>query len=288
MEEQKKYYWLKLKRDFFKRHDIRIVEEMPNGKDYILFYLKMLVESVDHEGELRFSDTIPYNEAMLATITNTNLDIVRAAMKIFTELQMIEIMDDGTYYMTEVMKMIGSASNSDHAKRQARYREREKQKQLALEDSVTKSDKRVTHDVTNSDESKRKSKSKRKEIEGELEKKEEAPARDDNGDVFLNAPVTESNIDYLLDILFSVCPNAKNFDREKNKDIWLTSFSGIKANVLYEAVTNHIRTNGYFPTVKEIFDQIKRAEITINFQEEKKFKESDVIIPEEILELFDK
>jgi predicted phage replisome organizer len=285
MEEQKKYYWLKLKRDFFKRHDIRIVEEMPNGKDYILFYLKMLVESVDHEGELRFSDTIPYNEAMLATITNTNLDIVRAAMKIFTELQMIEIMDDGTYYMTEVMKMIGSASNSDTANRQRRFREKKRQELCANNtDSVTKSNAGVTLGVTKDNESK----SKRKEIEGELEKKEEAPARDDNGDVFLNAPVTESNIDYLLDILFNVCPNAKNFDRGKNKDIWLTSFSGIKANVLYAAVTNHIRTNGYFPTVKEIFDQIKRAEITMNVQEEKKFNESDVIIPEEILDLFGK
>ena len=46
----KKYYWLKLKKDFFKRHDIQIIENMPNGKDYVLFYLKLLVESVDHEG----------------------------------------------------------------------------------------------------------------------------------------------------------------------------------------------------------------------------------------------
>ena len=38
MEENKRYYWLKLKRDFFRRHDIQIVENMPNGKDYILFY----------------------------------------------------------------------------------------------------------------------------------------------------------------------------------------------------------------------------------------------------------
>ena len=53
-----RYYWLKLKRDFFKRHDIKIVEQMPNGKDYILFYLKLLCESVDHEGNLRFSDEI--------------------------------------------------------------------------------------------------------------------------------------------------------------------------------------------------------------------------------------
>ena len=82
MAESKKFYWLKLKRDFFKRHDIRIIEEMPNGKDYVLFYLKLLLESIDHEGSLRFSDTIPYNEQMLAVITNTNIDIVKAAMKL--------------------------------------------------------------------------------------------------------------------------------------------------------------------------------------------------------------
>ena len=67
-----KYYWLKLKRDFFKRHDIRIIEEMPNGKDYLLFYLKLLCESVDHEGNLRFSEQVPYNVEMLSIVTNTN------------------------------------------------------------------------------------------------------------------------------------------------------------------------------------------------------------------------
>lgn len=106
--DKKKYYWLKLKRDFFKRHDIQIIESMPNGKDYLLFYLKLLCESVDHDGNLRFSDEIPYNEEMLATITNTNVDIVRSAVKIFINLQMMEILDDGTYFMNEVNKMLGS------------------------------------------------------------------------------------------------------------------------------------------------------------------------------------
>lgn len=112
-----KYYWLKLKRDFFKRHDIRIIEEMPNGKDYILFYLKLLLESVDHEGALRFSETIPYNENMLSVVTNTNIDIVRAAIKLFVELNMIEISDDETIYMTEVEKLIGSETRWAEKKR---------------------------------------------------------------------------------------------------------------------------------------------------------------------------
>lgn len=152
-----KFYWLKLKRDFFKRHDIRIIEAMPNGKDYILFYLKLLLESIDHEGKLRFSETIPYNEQMLSVITNTNVDVVKTAMDIFIELQMIEIQDDKTIYMQEVEKLIGSTVDNDNANRQRRFRER--QKQLALQN--------VTKGVTKSNESKR------IEIEKDIEKEGE-------------------------------------------------------------------------------------------------------------------
>ena len=124
MAESKKFYWLKLKRDFFKRHDIRIIEEMPNGKDYVLFYLKLLLESIDHEGSLRFSDTIPYNEQMLSVITNTNIDIVRSAMKLFIELRLIEIFDDQTIFMGEIEKMIGSESESASRMRKLRQNQR--------------------------------------------------------------------------------------------------------------------------------------------------------------------
>ena len=123
MADSKKYYWLKLKRDFFKRHDIRIIEEMPNGKDYILFYLKLLLESIDHEGNLRFSDAIPYNEQMLSVVTNTNVDVVRSAMKIFTELHMMDILDDQTIYMAEVDKLIGSETEWAKKKRLQRAKE---------------------------------------------------------------------------------------------------------------------------------------------------------------------
>lgn len=123
-EKDKKYYWLKLKRDFFKRHDIQIIEDMPNGKDYILFYVKLLCESVDHDGRLRFNEEIPYNEQMLATITHTNVDIVRSAVKVFSQLQMMEILDDGTIYMREVQKMLGCESY--WAERSRVYRAKQK------------------------------------------------------------------------------------------------------------------------------------------------------------------
>ena len=132
---EKKFYWLKLKKDFFKRHDIKIIEDMENGKDYILFYLKLLCESVDHNGSLRFSDTIPYSEKMLSTITGTNIDIVRSAMKVFTSLEMIEILDDQTIYMREVEKMIGG--ESDSAERVRRHRALKEAQSLQCNGVVT-------------------------------------------------------------------------------------------------------------------------------------------------------
>ena len=159
----KKYFWLKLKRDFFKRHDIRIIEAMPNGKDYILFYLKLLCESVDHEGNLRFSDQIPYSEEMLATITNTNIDIVRAAIHIFTHLEMMEILSDGTYFMNEVNRMIGF--ETEWARKKREYREK-----------IGQSEDNVLPEADNvlplSDKSKSKSKSIEKELEIDIDGKE--------------------------------------------------------------------------------------------------------------------
>ena len=121
MAEIKKFYWLKLKRDFFKRHDIKVIESMPNGKDYVLFYLKLLCESIDHNGELRFSATIPYDERMLSAITDTNIDVVRSAMKLLCELQLVEIMDDATIFLAEMQKLLGTESES--AERVRRHRE---------------------------------------------------------------------------------------------------------------------------------------------------------------------
>ena len=111
-----RFYWLKLKKDFFKRHDIRIIESMPNGEKYVLFYLKLMAESIDHDGYLRFSETIPYDEKMLSVITNTDIDTVRSATKLLHELGMVEIMSDKTMYLTEVKALIGSQTISAEKK----------------------------------------------------------------------------------------------------------------------------------------------------------------------------
>lgn len=123
---KERFFWLKLKRDFFKRHDVRIIEAMPNGKDYVLFYLKLMVESIDHDGELRFSDSIPYTEQMLATVTDTNVDVVRSAIKIFESLGIVEIWEDKTLYLKEVKGLVGSQTAGAERRQIQRLNQAEK------------------------------------------------------------------------------------------------------------------------------------------------------------------
>lgn len=103
----KKYYWLKLKNDFFNREEIIIVEAMQNGKEYIIFYLKLLLKSIESDGKLLFRNALPYSVEMLATITKTNIDTVKIAVEIFLNLGMMEKWDDGTIFMSETQNMVG-------------------------------------------------------------------------------------------------------------------------------------------------------------------------------------
>ncbi len=120
IRDKEKYYWLKLDRNFFKRHDIRVIENMPDGKEYVLFYLKLMTEAIDHAGALRFSDTVPYSDSMLSSVTNTELEVVRKALELFTELGIMEVLDDKTLFLREVARLLGCESFAAKRKREQR------------------------------------------------------------------------------------------------------------------------------------------------------------------------
>ncbi len=133
-KQDKKKYWLKLEKGFLDSKYIKIIKGMPNGNNYILFYLALMLESIDTVGHLRFTELVPYNEQMLASLTDTNIDIVRSAMKLFTELGMITILSDGTIFIPEVPLITGK--ESDSAERVRAFRQRKKG--LQLNDDETK------------------------------------------------------------------------------------------------------------------------------------------------------
>lgn len=133
---ERKKYWLKLDKDFLKSPQMKVIKAMPNGKDYIIFYLSLMLESVETVGHLRFTSLVPYNDEMLSAITETNVDIVRTAIKIFCELGLMQIFDDGTIFIPEVPKITGKESES--AERVRKFRAKQNQELLQCNTNVTK------------------------------------------------------------------------------------------------------------------------------------------------------
>lgn len=170
----KKYFWLKLKKDFFKRHDIKILEAMPDGHLSVLFYLKLMLESIDHEGALRFSDEVPYSPEMLSVITDTDIEVVNNSLKRLQDLKLLEITQDGTILIDKVKSMTGF--ETEWAKKKKEYREKkgqkedkEKTKEGQSEDNVLEVSSKCPHNVLAKVDNVRQE----KEIEKELELEKE-------------------------------------------------------------------------------------------------------------------
>lgn len=137
---EKRYYWLRLKETFFEEDNIRIIEQQPGGEKYLIFYLKLMLKSIKEDGILRHKACIPYTPEILAAITYTDAPTVTEAMELLQQLKMVEVLDDGGLYMSEVEELTGS--ESDSAERVRRHRE--KLKPLQCNNDVTTSNETVT------------------------------------------------------------------------------------------------------------------------------------------------
>lgn len=118
--DRERYYWIKLRTDYFEQDNIKVLESMDKGFAYLIFYLKLLLKGANCEGMLRLSDTIPYDARLLATVTNTDIDTVTNALSKLNSLGMIELLDDKTLFLTQMQGMIGSETYK--AKRMKEYR----------------------------------------------------------------------------------------------------------------------------------------------------------------------
>ncbi len=144
--DNKRYYWLKLERGFFKRHDMQILKSLSKGCDYVSIYLQLMTESIDHGGELRYSEEIPYTDETLAVVTGTPIVRFKKAMDIFIEKNLVEKSEAGTLLVTLVPDRIGK--KTDSAVRMERSRAQKKDVDRHI---VTESDAGERHIVQNSD-----------------------------------------------------------------------------------------------------------------------------------------
>ncbi|HEL2221736.1 phage replisome organizer N-terminal domain-containing protein [Streptococcus suis] len=120
MADNKKYYYLKLKDNFFESDEAIILESMPDGYIYSNILLKLYLRSLKNNGLLMFNDLIPYNAQMLATITRHHVGVIEKAMQIFQQLRLIEILDNGAIYMTNIQNFVGQSSTNADRMRESR------------------------------------------------------------------------------------------------------------------------------------------------------------------------
>ena len=119
--DKSKFYWLQLKEDFFDEDAINWLEEQPNGKEYSLFYLKLCLKSLKTNGVLIRkvgNMLIPYDHVKLGELTKTNPDTVVVAMKLLIQIGLVEVLDNGEFFLTQVADMIGSQSRGAFKKEQ--------------------------------------------------------------------------------------------------------------------------------------------------------------------------
>lgn len=130
MADNKKYYYLRLVDNFYDRDEMIMLESMPDGYMYSNILLKLYLRSLKNEGKLLFNDRIPYNSTMLANITRFPVGVIEKALKIFLELGLIEILDNGAIYMLDIQDFIGKSTTE--ADRKRNYRKRIEDEKLKL------------------------------------------------------------------------------------------------------------------------------------------------------------
>ena len=110
MAESKKYFFLKLKENFFDTDEMIILESMPDGYLYSNILLKLYLRSLKYDGRLMFNERIPFNSTMLAQVTRHNVGVIEKAMKVYQDLGLVEILDNGAIYMLDIQNFIGKSS----------------------------------------------------------------------------------------------------------------------------------------------------------------------------------
>lgn len=175
---RKKYYWLKLKEDFFRNKKIKKLRRIAGGDTYTIIYLKMLLLSLNHEGKLFFEGVEETLAEEIALEIDEEAENVQIALNYLFSNMLIEEVDEDEYMLPEAVNSMGSESSS--AARMRKHRAKKKEALPAPENTgaLPEPNNEVSQcdaPVTNSDTEKEKEKEKREEIETDkqTEKREE-------------------------------------------------------------------------------------------------------------------
>lgn len=129
MSDNKKYYYIRLKENFFDSDEIKLLESIPNdGYKFSNILLKMYLKSLKYNGLLMFNDRIPFSSEMLATVTGHSIGDVNRSIELFKQFGLIEVLETGEIYMLDIQNFIGKTSTE--ADRIKAYRREIAQKKI--------------------------------------------------------------------------------------------------------------------------------------------------------------
>jgi predicted phage replisome organizer len=117
----KKYYWLKLKDDWFNSKVIKKLRKIAGGDTYTVIYLKLLLLSLRSEGKLYYEGIEDSFEEELALDLDEEFEDVSVTVAFLRKCGLMEVTDANEYFLTEIPASIGCESESAERVRKHRY-----------------------------------------------------------------------------------------------------------------------------------------------------------------------
>ncbi len=128
MEKTKRYYWIKLKTDFFNLAEIDFLLSQKNGCQYIVLYQMLCLQTANNNGQLasRLGEIIvPYDPDKIVRDTKYfSKDTVIVAMNLFRKLNLIYTDEGNCLRISGFENMVGSETNWAKEKREQREKKK--------------------------------------------------------------------------------------------------------------------------------------------------------------------
>lgn len=121
----KRYYWLKLKDDFFNRKLIKKLRKIAGGDTYTIIYLKIQLMSIKTNGVIKFEGIEETIAEELALVLDEKVENVEVTLSFLQQYEAFEQLSDSDFFLSEVPNCIGSESDSAERKRNQRKRDKE-------------------------------------------------------------------------------------------------------------------------------------------------------------------
>ena len=157
-DTNKRYYWLKLKDDFFRQKEIKQLRKIAGGEVFIIIYLKMLLRSLRDDGKLYYEGIEENFPAELALDIDEDVENVKITVSYLQSKGILIQSNEDEYQLLTAGEMTGSEGYS--AERVRRFRTKQ---QLALQCNA---------DVTGCNEEKREKREEREKEKEEREKRD--------------------------------------------------------------------------------------------------------------------